>query len=289
MTFDRLPPRHAGRTGRRAGIATVTKVATVAAIATHAARAAALAAAAATALLAGCASPPSHFYTLSPSDDAAPAATSVTAGNPAWLIELAPVNVPPQVAKPQFVVQTDATRVLVLEQRRWASMPGDEIRRALSGDLTQQLHSIDVYGSPHPEGVPVYRVSVNVQRFESWPGSHALVDAVWSVRSLTTQTVMTCRSVLNEPVGDGYDALVTGHRRAVAALSTAIASGVRALAAQTQTQAQTQAQTQSKSAPGGAKHTSRAQPAALIPCPATAPAAAAGSSTSSAAPGTTPG
>ncbi|MFC5430031.1 membrane integrity-associated transporter subunit PqiC [Paraburkholderia denitrificans] len=280
MTFDRLPPRHAGRTGRRAGTAAI------AAIATHAARAAVLATAAAAAtLLAGCASPPSHFYTLSPSDDAAPAAASVTAGNPAWLIELAPVNVPPQVAKPQFVVQTDATRVLVLEQQRWASMPGDEIRRALSGDLTQQLRTIDVYGSPHPEGVPVYRVSVNVQRFESWPGSHALVDAVWSVRSLATQTVMTCRSVLNEPVGDGYDALVTGHRRAVAALSTAIASGVRALAAQPQAQTQTQQQP----APGGAKHTRHTQPAALIPCPATAPAAAAGSSTSSAAPGTTPG
>ncbi|MFP3798241.1 MULTISPECIES: PqiC family protein [Paraburkholderia] len=195
-------------------------------------RLAALAALAALTALAGCASPSSHFYTLSPTDDAArtqPAAA--TNGNPAWLIELAPVDVPPQVAKAQFVVQTDATQVRVLEQERWASMPGDEIRRALSGDLTQQLNTIDVYGSPHPEGVPVYRVSVNVQRFESWPGSHALIDAVWSVRSLDSQTVMTCRSVLNEPVGDGYDALVVGHRRAVASLSQAISSGVRALAA----------------------------------------------------------
>ncbi|MEI7296701.1 PqiC family protein [Paraburkholderia tropica] len=194
-------------------------------------RLAALAALAALTALAGCASPSSHFYTLSPTDDAArtqPAAA--TNGNPAWLIELAPVDVPPQVAKAQFVVQTDATQVRVLEQERWASMPGDEIRRALSGDLTQQLNTIDVYGSPHPEGVPVYRVSVNVQRFESWPGSHALIDAVWSVRSLDSQTVMTCRSVLNEPVGDGYDALVVGHRRAVASLSQAISSGVRALA-----------------------------------------------------------
>ncbi|MEK6295079.1 MAG: PqiC family protein, partial [Paraburkholderia tropica] len=99
----------------------------------------------------------------------------------------------------------------------------------LSGDLTQQLNTIDVYDSPHPAGVPVYRVSVNVQRFESWPASHALIDAVWSVRSLDSQTVMTCRSVLNEPVGDGYQALVAGHRRAVDALSQAIAGGVRAL------------------------------------------------------------
>jgi len=228
---------------------------------------AALAALALAAALAGCASPGSRFYTLSPTDDAARAPVASTTGNPAWLIALAPVDVPPQVAKAQFVVQNDATQVRVLEQERWASLPGDEIRRALSGDLTQQLRTIDVYGSPHPEGVPVYRISVQVQRFESWPGSHALVDAVWSVRSLDSQAVMTCRSVLDEPVGDGYDALVAGHRRAVAALSQAIASGVRTLAAAPQVSAP--ATTKS-----GAKTAVRTTPTTSLACPQAAPAAA---------------
>ncbi|WP_321789381.1 PqiC family protein [Paraburkholderia sp. J94] len=237
-------------------------------------RVAALATVAALSALAGCASPVSHFYTLSPTDDAArtqPAAA--TSGNPAWLIELAPVDVPPQVAKAQFVVQTDATQVRVLEQERWASMPGDEIRRALSGDLTQQLNTIDVYGSPHPDGVPVYRVSVNVQRFESWPGSHALIDAVWSVRSLDSQTVMTCRSVLNEPVGDGYDALVVGHRRAVASLSQAISSGVRALAAAPRVSAPVTGGSSSASSKGGAKAVVKAKPPVSIACPQVVPTA----------------
>ncbi|MEX3983569.1 membrane integrity-associated transporter subunit PqiC [Paraburkholderia sp. EG287A] len=209
------------------------------------------------AALAGCSSPASRFYTLSPSDDTARTAAAPSAGNAPWLIELAPVDVPPQVAKTQFVVQTDANQVRVLEQERWSSMPGDEIRRALSGDLTQQLGTIDVYGSPHPEGVPVYRVSVNVQRFESWPGSHALIDAVWSVRALDTQTVLTCRSVLNEKVGDGYDALVIGHRQAVEALSQSIASGVRALAAAPRVSV----------AANGAKTGVRAKAAPSIACP----------------------
>jgi uncharacterized lipoprotein YmbA len=274
MTFDRLCARractagHRARSGARAVRSTPGAIAALAALATAAA------------VLAGCASSPAtRFYTLSPAGDTPRAAASTVstvstastastastiAANPAWLIELAPVDVPPQVAKPQFVVQADATRVSVLEQQRWASMPGDEIRRALSGDLTQQLGTIDVYGSPRPDGVPVYRVSVNVQRFESWPGSHALIDAVWSVRSLATQTVMTCRSVLDEPVGDGYDALVAGHRRAVEALSTAIASGVRSLAAQPQP----------TTAPGGAKAASRPKPMGAIACPTVAPAAA---------------
>ncbi|MFD1559142.1 membrane integrity-associated transporter subunit PqiC [Paraburkholderia silviterrae] len=229
---------------------------------------AALAALALAAALAGCASPGSRFYTLSPTDDAARAPVAATTGNPALLVALAPVDVPPQVAKLQFVVQNDATQVKVLEQERWASLPGDEIRRALSGDLTQQLGTIDVYGSPHPEGVPVYRVSVQVQRFESWPGSHALIDAVWSVRSLDSQAVMTCRSVLNEPVGDGYDALVVGHRRAVAALSQAIASGVRTLAAAPQASAPATTK-------NGAKNV-HMKPVTSVACPQAMPAATAG-------------
>jgi hypothetical protein len=110
-------------------------------------------------------------------------------------------------------------------------LPGDEIRRALSSDLTQQLGTIDVYGTAYPEGAQVYRVSVNVQRFESWPGSHALIDAVWSVRAVRSETIMTCRSTVSAPVTAGYDALVDGHRQAVQQISTQIAAGIQALAA----------------------------------------------------------
>jgi uncharacterized lipoprotein YmbA len=115
----------------------------------------------------------------------------------------------------------------VLEDERWASLPADEVRRALSADLSQRLGAIDVYGTPHPEGVPVYRVKVNVQRFESSPGRRALIDAVWSVRGVNNQAVLTCRTVAEQPVDAGYDALVAGHRRAVDQLASEISSGVR--------------------------------------------------------------
>jgi uncharacterized protein len=119
----------------------------------------------------------------------------------------------------------------VLEQERWASPPADEIRRALSAALTARLGTIDVAGSAAPPGVPVYRVSVDVQRFESWPGEQTVLDAVWSVRALPGQAVMTCRSVFAEPVKPGFDALVGGHRQALGALAAQIALGVRTLAA----------------------------------------------------------
>jgi uncharacterized lipoprotein YmbA len=200
------------------------------AAAAHAAAATACAGLVAILALAACSSPPSRFYTLGSGDAAA---TSMrTAANPALLIEVPPVDVPSQIAKNQLVVQTGAAQVDVLEQERWASPPADEIRRALSGDLTQRLDTIDVFGSPYPEGVPVYRVSVNVQRFESWPASRALIEAVWSVRAVRTRAVLTCRSFVAEPVGAGFDALVAGHRRALDRMSAEIAAGVRALAAE---------------------------------------------------------
>lgn len=182
------------------------------------------------ACLAGCAaSPASRFYTLGAGSEAAPS-TSGSTSNPAFLIEVPTLDVPAQVARNQLVVHEDSTRVTVLEQERWASPPADELRRALSGDLAARLGTFDVFGSPHPENVPVYRVAVNVRRFESWPGSRAVLDAVWSVRSLRTQAVLTCSTVQTETVGPGYDALVAGHRRAVGALADAIAAAVRAMA-----------------------------------------------------------
>jgi hypothetical protein len=77
-------------------------------------------------------SPPSHFYTLG-ANGAPSAAGTISA--PSLLIEVAPVDVPSQVAKNQLVVQTGPTQVQVLEQERWASLPGDDrcVWHAVSG------------------------------------------------------------------------------------------------------------------------------------------------------------
>ncbi|MGF6550324.1 PqiC family protein [Paraburkholderia youngii] len=216
--------------------------------------------------IAACSSPSSRFYTLGGADSAGGAAR--TGAAPAWLIEVAPVNVPPQVARNQLVVQTGPTQVQLLEQERWASLPGDEIRRALSTNLTQQLGTIDTFGTAHPDDAAVYRIAMNVQRFESWPGSHALIDAVWSVRAVRSNAVMTCRSVVSETVGGGYDALVDGHRRALAQVSTQIATGVRAMAAVAATTTSTTGRTSSSSRPAAAP--------VVPPCPSAGTAAEAG-------------
>ncbi|MFP3565007.1 membrane integrity-associated transporter subunit PqiC [Paraburkholderia sp. SIMBA_030] len=176
------------------------------------------------AVLTACASPPARFYTLGTDSDS-------TIGNrtasPAFLIDMRPVKVPVAVARSQLVVQLNAAQVKVLEDDRWASPLPDEIRNALLAALTRQASALDV----HEVAPPVYQVSVDVQRFESWPGSRALIDAVWSVRRSDDRETLTCHSIVSQPVSAGYNAVVDGHRQAIRRIAAQIAEGVREFSA----------------------------------------------------------
>ncbi|KQV58094.1 hypothetical protein ASE26_24270 [Duganella sp. Root198D2] len=177
--------------------------------------------------LAGCASPPpERFYSLSNGMEAAAGVP-----NPGYYIEVQNVTVPQQVARSQLVVTSGEGRIDLLEQERWSSPPASEIGQALSLAVSGELGAIDVFRTQPPEKATLYRISTNVQRFESAPGKYALLDAVWSVRLAGSAQVLTCRSTAREEVAAGYDALVMGHRRAVARVAADIAKAVRSHAA----------------------------------------------------------
>ena len=185
--------------------------------------------------LGGCASTPpvERFYSLTAGG--APLEASSKAGGVAGpaagplYIELQAVSVPQQVSRNQLVIASGAGRVELLEQERWAAPLASEIGQALSLGITGELGAIDVFRTAAPEQASVYRVSTSVQRFESVPGRYALVDAVWSVRRVGGNKVLTCRTTAEEQVAPGYDALVAGHRRAVARIAADISKAIRAL------------------------------------------------------------
>lgn len=193
-----------------------------------------LVAAAAALTLAACGgSVPVRYYTLvPPADGYVPTATqaAITAPPAPFQFELLPVSVPAQVDQPQLVVRQGGQGVAVLDGQRWIAPLGDEVRSALSADLARQLHTQDVSGLP-ASGKPVLRIKVDLRRFDSVSGGYALIDAAWSVRPLKGNTALSCTSRVQETVGEGYDALVQGHQRAMDQLAAQIASAAQVLGA----------------------------------------------------------
>jgi uncharacterized lipoprotein YmbA len=172
------------------------------------------------------ASTPSRFYTLE---------STVTANDPPaarYAVVIGPVSVPAAVDRPQLVVQVAPNRVEIDEFNRWVAPLNDGIGRADAGDLAALLGTPDVAIGPAAGVVPAYRVTLDVQRFESVPGTEALVDVIWVVRATADSAVRSGRTVSREAVSaPGIDALAAAHSRALARVSHDIAVAIRAEAA----------------------------------------------------------
>lgn len=181
--------------------------------------------------LAACASAPLHYYTLvAPADASAGGLVAPATATPSLPFELLPVGVPAQVDQPQLVVREGGQGIVPVGSERWIAPLGDEVRGALSADLARELRSQDVSGMPGNDK-PVLRIKLDLRRFDSAPGSYALIEGAWSVRLLHGghPAALACTSRVSESVGPGYDALVQGHQRALGELAGQIAAAARAL------------------------------------------------------------
>lgn len=173
---------------------------------------------------AGCASPRSDFYTLSPSAKAAPAAAG-------YSVAVGPVSVPEIVDRPQIVVRTGPNQVFIDEFHRWGSPLRDDIARGIAGNLAALLGAPQVSVFPHPtSSAAKYRAAVDVMVFDSTPGESAALDAVWVVRGAVDGAVSSGRTTVRETVSDdSYAALVAAHSRALEKLSGDIADAIRGM------------------------------------------------------------
>ncbi len=179
------------------------------------------------ALAAGCSTTPARFYSLD--------STAAADGTPATSasVMVGPVTIPAAVDQPEFVVQVAANRVEVDEFNRWVAPLNDAIARAVAGDLVVLLGTPDVASSQLANFTPDYRVTIDVQRFESIQGQAATLEAVWTVRKAAGGEIRSGRTVARETVqGQDFEALAAAHSRAIAKMSADIATAIRTEAEQ---------------------------------------------------------
>ena len=115
-----------------------------------------------TVIAGGCASSPSHFYTLSPTS----AASSTPDATSSHLtIIVGPVTIPAIVDIPQIVVTKGTNQVAADQFNLWASPLRNNIALVICANLAAQL------GTPNVSSVlrvdADYRVEIDVQSFES--------------------------------------------------------------------------------------------------------------------------
>lgn len=176
--------------------------------------------------LAGCASPPTHYYTLI-APQAGPAAAPATG----LQFQLQSVRIPVQVDQPPLVLRQARGSLLILEDERWGAPLADEFHDALSLRLEQEFGTRDLAGMPRQPGLPLLSVRADVHRFESVPGQYALLDVVWSLTQRGAgQRSLTCGTTLRIPAAPGLDGVVVAHQQAIAQLAKTVADTGRAFA-----------------------------------------------------------
>lgn len=176
------------------------------------------------ALCAGCAtSPTSSFYTLSPvqSVEQSPGASPIA-------IAIDPVTVPELVDRSQMVTRLDANRVRIDEFARWADPLKSQIPRVLAADLAGIVPGAVVSTFPQRASDNAYRVTVDVQNFDSSVDGAVTLVAIWSVRPPNGGKKIAGRSVVHQnAIAPGYDGLVDAYSRALSSVAKDIAAATQ--------------------------------------------------------------
>jgi uncharacterized protein len=171
--------------------------------------------------VAGCANSPSKFYTLSPSP-----APNRDAPSSKLTIVVGPVSIPATVDMPQIVVTKSPNQLSPDQFNLWASPLRNNIAQVVCANLAALLGTSNVSSVFSVDAD--YRVSIDVQTFESAPGDAATLNALWMVRRVKDGKIETGRTAVREAsTNAGYESLAAAHSRALGRLSVDIAETIR--------------------------------------------------------------
>ena len=172
-------------------------------------------------LAAGCGSPlKENFYTLSGPQTPSPAGSGASMS-----VFVGPVTVPEAVDRLSMVLRTSPNQVEISDAHLWAEPLKSAIPRALAETLMRELGTPNVRATrTGGSGDVDYRVTVEVQRFDSSTQSGATLDALWSVSGKGKSR--TGRSTYTEP-GSDPAGLAAAHSRAIERLGRDIAAAIK--------------------------------------------------------------
>jgi uncharacterized lipoprotein YmbA len=177
--------------------------------------------------LAACASPPIHYHTLRPALEK-PAVDQALPPS-AFLIDVLAAGIPAYLDQPQLVVRHGQAEIVMLENERWASPFSDELRDALSAQLSSLLGTRDIAGLARPASKPALRIKIEIRRFDAWPGDKVQLDADWALgfAGEAADARLVCGGQFEFSTPGGYPELVAGQRRLIAALANRVAADAR--------------------------------------------------------------
>ncbi len=172
--------------------------------------------------LSGCgSSPPSSFYTLSPSS--LTPIGSVGDND----ITIGPVEIPDYLNRPQIVTRGDGSELKLAEFDRWAEPLDDSIQRMLMTNIGILLHSDQVVGFPSKQRFGLqYHVVVRIQRFDSDNRGNAVLEAKWGIldsKGDRAAPVQRGHFESRAPSANDYNQIVAALDDTVSQLSVAIA------------------------------------------------------------------
>jgi uncharacterized lipoprotein YmbA len=175
-------------------------------------------------LVAGCSqSPPTEFYTLSGMPQP-PAGLSA----PKTVVGVGPVTLPDYLDRPQIVTRASGNRMILANFHSWVEPINNMFTRVLAGNLSSLLATDNVIALPQRRPTRLdYQVEVDVTRFDADASGRAVLDARWRVFGRDgDRLIEEGRSTIVEPAGAGgdYEAIVASMSKALAEMSSAIAS-----------------------------------------------------------------
>lgn len=176
-------------------------------------------------LLAGCAgmSPRVNFYVLTA--DAGPV-TGVAGSCSSQAISVGPVNWPRYLDQPRIVTRVGSNRLEENEFNRWGGSLEDDFVRITIKNLSGLLQSeLVVNYRRSSRYAPVYRVEMDVLRFDGALGGDVVLEVKWNVIAEATGKIelVTTSSIQKGTSGPDYEALVNASSMALAQLSEEIA------------------------------------------------------------------